>query len=471
MEIMKEKKHRNAERVFQNMIQGIADYEKFARFDTFLICRMGYSKSEITEEVRYAAYHKFRKLTARQEFASLPTMRRWFGIHGYAKPQREHIFMICFSLGASAGELREYLVNGIHESWIQFSDYHEVIYLYGIENGLKWEDALNMISWYERNIAAETVFLRTHTTNQLMEQYILQKDSDPNEFMEWMLSNASSFKGYSQTSLDYFTTYKDIIMKYICSDAQERLDSLLQETDFETWIYEKPFLSKKNRNEAVKKYIYYARRRKKNTISEDLLNNIRELNKIAGSETKTNQNVLSDLFSTSAQDLCLGNLTGKHLSDLLNLPLQMERSIRADKASAELHALPGDAKCPKWIQAFIMEYTKGRIKLFTVAAATEWIDTFRAEHHRRCRNINRQDILPMILYVAQHRYLEKIGGNMEQYEKDDARDLFSDLANATLSACGMTELSSEIQLDALLLAAFQEDEMFSYADIAEVLST
>ena len=77
----------------------------------------------------------------------------------------------------------------------------------------------------------------------------------------------------------------------------------------------------------------------------------------------------------------------------------------------------------------------------------------------------------MILYVAQHRYLEKIGGNMEQYEKDDARDLFSDLANATLSACGMTELSSEIQLDALLLAAFQEDEMFSYADIAEVLST
>ena len=43
------------------------------------------------------------------------------------------------------------------------------------------------------------------------------------------------------------------------------------------------------------------------------------------------------------------------------------------------------------------------------------------------------------------------------------------MANVTLSSCGMSALNPGFQLDALLLACFQEEEMYSYEDLIDAL--
>ena len=74
----------------------------------------------------------------------------------------------------------------------------------------------------------------------------------------------------------------------------------------------------------------------------------------------------------------------------------------------------------------------------------------------------------MILFVAQRRYQEQ--EEMSEYQYEPAKENFVELANATLSACGMTALNTAFKLDALLLAAYQKDEMYSYTEIMEILS-
>ena len=46
---------------------------------------------------------------------------------------------------------------------------------------------------------------------------------------------------------------------------------------------------------------------------------------------------------------------------------------------------------------------------------------------------------------------------------------FVEMANVTLSSCGMSALNPGFQLDALLLACFQEEEMYSYEDLIDAL--
>ena len=77
----------------------------------------------------------------------------------------------------------------------------------------------------------------------------------------------------------------------------------------------------------------------------------------------------------------------------------------------------------------------------TVGEAKEWIASYRKENKRRCLQIQRQDILPLILYVAQHRYLEEIGQDMSSYCQQDALELVRTLADSTLAACNMSRLN------------------------------
>ena len=158
------------------------------------------------------------------------------------------------------------------------------------------------------------------------------------------------------------------------------------------------------------------------------------------------------------------------MSDLLNIPLQIERAMRADKAASEMEKLKKEAPCPVWIKDFICNYTKGKVNIDTVREASAWIGHFRTEHKRRCKMVQRKDILPMVLYVSQRKYLDTISGNMIYYNKEQAEKYFVEMANATLSSCGMAALTPAFQLDALLLACFQPNEMYSYSDILDVLS-
>lgn len=457
--------------LFSNIIKNIIDNKSYHRFDVFLIqkiCGSG-KHQKLTEKMRHDAFLLFRKKTGNIDFASLPTMRRWFGINGYTKPGREQIYEICFALSLSGEDAEEFLRIGIHEPGVQFNDYHEIIYLYCLENHLSWETARKLQEQFESSFDSAMEFEQTHSTNQLLKQFSIKKGESTGQFMRWMSDNAASFKGYSKTAQDYFNTYHSLIVKYVRMDATERLDSLLKETDFVYWV-RKRFLPVKNQGELIRKYIRYVQKRSFAGVSRDLLDNIRELNKIANAELNSSQSILSEIFTTgNVPSSVLGNMTGKHLSDLLNLPVQKERAIRAKKALAELEDRDENLKCSQWIQDFIVEYTKGKEKPDTNAAAKEWLLHFRAEHKRRCRLIQRQDILPMVLYVAQRQYTDKMGENNTEYYQESAKSLFVEMANGTLSSCGMSPLSPEFQLDALLLACFQPEEMYSYEDLIDTL--
>ena len=444
----------------------------FVRFDDFLIRKIIGNKGnqELTAKNRHNAFLLFRKKTGYIEFASLPTMRRWFGINGYSQPTREQVYEICFALSLSGEDAEEFLRMGIHEPGVQFNDFHEVIYLYCLENCLPWETAQDILRKFEDSLDSATEFVQTHSTNQLVKQFAHKKGESLERFMDWMLANAASFKGYSKTALDYFNKYHSLIVKYVRMDAGERLDGLLIETDFVYWAKKRRFFAGKNQGELIRKYIRYAQKRNSAGISKDLLDNIRELNKIANADSNSSQNILSEIFSIrNKHSAVVGNMTGKHLSDLLNLPVQMERAIRAEKAMADLSGKDGILQCPRWIQGFIAEYTKGKEIPDTVAAAREWIAHFRAEHKRRCRLVQRQDILPLVLYVAQRQYIDKMGENGMEYYQESAKSLFVEMANVTLSSCGMSALNPGFQLDALLLACFQEEEMYSYEDLIDAL--
>lgn len=457
---------------FLNIIKNILISNSFVRFDDFIIRKIGGNEinQELTEKIRHNAFLLFRKKTGNIDFASLPTMRRWFGINGYAEPGREQIYEICFALSLSGEDAEEFLRMGIHEPGVQFNDYQEIIYLYCLENHLSWETAQNLLEQFENSWDSSIQFEQTHSTNQLMKQFSMKKGESTDQFMQWMSVNAASFKGYSKTALDYFNTYHSIIVKYVRMDAAERLDALLKETDFLHWVRKKRILPVKNQGELVRKYIRYVQRRRFMSISEDLLDNIRELNKIANAESDSSQSILSGIFTTgNAYSSVIGNMTGKHLSDLLNLPVQMERAIRAEKALAELKEQKGNLKCPQWIQDFIAEYTKGKEVPDTNAAAKEWLSHFCTEHKRRCRLIQRQDILPMVLYVAQRQYTDKMGENGTEYYQESAKSLFVEMANVTLSSCGMSVLNPDFQLDAILLACFQPEEMYSYEELLDTL--
>ncbi|MCI9079659.1 MAG: hypothetical protein HFH68_12200 [Lachnospiraceae bacterium] len=426
-------------------------------------------QAEITRQDRQDAYVEFRKKTNCQDFASVPTIKRWFGINGYSVPGREQVYQLSFALGFSVNETEEILKYGLHEPGISFNDYHEVIYVYCLENKMKWQDAKNMECQFENLFDGMTEFIHTCNTKQLMQQYMCNKNNTTEEFMEWMSLNIASFKGYSKTTLDYLNKYSSIIINYIRMDASENLESLLQETDFALWEKNKIFYSK-DRQELIQKYIRKAKRGKQNKISEGLLNNILELNRIANSKISSNQSILSEIFMLSSHSSILGNLTGKHLSDLLNLPLQLERAMRADKAASEMEKLKEETPCPVWIKDFIYNYTKGKVKPTTVKEASAWIGHFCTEHKRRCKMVQRKDLLPMVLYVSQRKYLDTISGNMIYYNKEQAQKYFVEMANATLSSCGMAALTPAFQLDALLLACFQPNEMYSYSDILDALS-
>ena len=62
-----------------------------------------------------------------------------------------------------------------------------------------------------------------------------------------------------------------------------------------------------------------------------------------------------------------------------------------------------------------------------------------------------------------------MGENGTEYDQESAKSLFVEMANVTLSSCGMSVLNPDFQLDAILLACFQPEEMYSYEELIDTL--
>lgn len=462
-------------KTFTMALLNIKRERQFSDFSDFMIEKLEISpEGEITDEMRREAYRLFRKKTGRQDFAALPTIRKWFGIGGSAVPNREQVYQICLAMGLSAEDCQEYLIYGIHEPAFQVNDYREVVLVYGLENKIGYEECQAMILDFEERLSHVMEFQQTCGTQTLMGEFLVRKNLPWEEFRKWMIENAASFKGYSKTTLDYFRKYKKLILQYAKRDAQDELERLLSETDYAVWC-QRRLLNPLNYQKNVRKYVNALTKGKNKNMSEELQASITELCTLAYTEKEPNARLLSEVFRPRMEgdDAAPGfqsvnSMTEKHLSDLLNVPLHKERFFRTRQAELELAGLNDGEVCPDWIRQLQEEYGRDSGRLTTVGEARKWLENYRKENKRRCLQIQRDDILPLIMYVAQHRYLDTIGQDMSAYRQKDALEMFQILADSTLAACNMGRLNQDYELDAVLCACYQPEEMFGYVELLEL---
>lgn len=461
---------------------GFSDYmeqerrkRSFIRFDSFIMEKMGYDcrENNESEKIRHEAFREFRKRTGRQNFASMPTMRRWFGMNGYRKPSREHVYEICFALKLNREQTEEYFMRGLGEPSFQINDYQELIFLYGIENNRTFEECIRMMERFEHSLDFSYTTSKTHSTRELRNQFEASKHMEANDFLLWMTDRAEWFKGYSQTTLDYLHTYKKNIIAEIRREEKIRLDELLSEAGYNRWISERKGTEPDTR-ESVEKFVRNYVKSSSYNVSESLGNAILELAKDVYSDKYTNVRLISEVFAPGEMEKegeekipvgFIKTVTEKYLSDLFRMPEHREISMRVAWAMRKLSELSEEEKCPDWGIELIQEIFREPVEIETAGEGKEILEKARLENGRRCLAVQREDLLPLIHTAAQQQYLRE---NREEYRQEDARKLFCDMANATLNACNMAELSEEYEMDAVLLACYAEEEMYSFNDVLAV---
>ena len=78
------------------------------------------------------------------------------------------------------------------------------------------------------------------------------------------------------------------------------------------------------------------------------------------------------------------------------------------------------------------EYAKTRDKKWSIKIKSQ---------KQRCRQVQRSDILPMIQWVAVHRYLEENEKQDGEYDQQEAKEMFEQMAEEALQKCDMAPLN------------------------------
>ncbi len=413
--------------------------------DTFLTERMLNSKkteNDFSEEDRYQAYREFLKLTTKEgkRIAATQTIKKWFGIGGVKRPNREGLFRIGFELKLSQKEMQELLVYVTREPDFQVNDYREMIFLYGFFHHMTYEDCLKMTDDFERSLSCDFSARQHNCTNDIWKEFGKNCELDADDFLQWMLDRSEYFKGYSKTVLDYFRTIKEEIIGEIKKDAGDYLETLLTETSFVYWE-KKWHMNPANRKKTIPRYLNSKFCCKNDNLSKEIKDTIIELLDMSNISVNSNTELLAEMYTDLKRRMKLDNkrrglseiriMDDKYLSDLLNVSVQKEKLM-------QLIVTPN------------LENRDKRLK----------------EQQRRCLLITRQDILPLILCLSQKRYARRM--EAEIYNAKKAKEEFIDFANHILIACQMAPVSEEkYELDRLLCGCFQSDEMYSLADVLE----
>lgn len=450
----------------------------FLAFDTFVIRELGFefvTKEEL-EQIRRPAFLKFRKKTKHYDFASMPTMRRWFGIGGIAIPDREQVFAICLALKTGTDKAGEYLTVGLGESSFQFRDYRELIFHYGLYNELTYEECQSLIQRFEvqwiPNLSGES----EEEEKKFLLEYNRIKKKRSQELLSWMLQYSDFFMGYSQKTLDVLMTCRKEVIEFIRREAKDKLESLLAETDYATWRKGKKYQNLSMR-EVLRRYVKAHQSSSYYKVSQNMRDNILELSQIAYSKLEANSKLLSEVFSISRKKekqkggkifRNVKGMTSKHLSDLFNIPLQKKRFFLMRQGNYKLCDLAPEVTCPEWFQEMADICAKKHPDFATVQEAREWLTYYYSEQKRRCIDISRNDILPLAHYIAQHRYLEELNRKNDVYNAEQAKREFIILANKVLEQCQMAPIDENYELDAVLLTCFQPDEMYSFSEILDM---
>lgn len=483
-------------RVIGKRLCRLNDERQFERFDRFLINKTlekEYKKSvryeNISEEklqkLREKTYLIFYKKIKPKKVASRATIKKWFALDGYIRPKRIQIIRLALALELSEEELQEYLIKGILQPGIQINDYREMIFLYGLHHKLSYDECIKMIEAFETRIYSDTVFEQNTHTLWLWNMFRKNCQKPKTEFLSWMCKNAGFFKGYSKVALRHFMELKSKILDYIRENAKEQLFRVLEETDFFGWA-EQNGLQTEEYGKNVTRYIKnVSRRKEKGKLTEELKGMITELNWVAYSSRDKTTDLLAELYASAVEtdrgtsftgkrirykDRKKFNLpeqiffmTDKYISQIVGVAQQKEKEIRLSQALGSLKY--ADGVCPEWIKNLLAEY---RYTAFEDAEKTKkFIANLLTKQRQRCHLVQREDLLPLIHYVAQKKYERTLQGLNENYRCKDAKMFFVQMADTILEECQMAPISEEYQLDYLLLSCYGKNYMYSLADVIE----
>ena len=139
--------------------------------------------------------------------------------------------------------------------------------------------------------------------------------------------------------------------------------------------------------------------------------------------------------------------------------------MNVQRAKRILQRMSDDSQCPKWIERLCVQlhHTYDCCALL-VCDAKQIVEKYLKENQRRCLLLQRNDIMPMVLYLAQSRYSRE---HPKEYNPEKAKESFIELMDSVLAACYMEPFNEKNELDKLLLACFQEEEMYSYSDVLD----
>lgn len=470
--------------MLQENIRRLNDAQNFVQFNDFLLEKWSDQTEQDSEKRRSYALKNFRRAIHGATVASPNTVKSWFAKKDCVKPSREMMFRIALALQLSLDETEEYFTRGALIPGIQINDYREFIFCYGLEHKLNYEKCVEMITFFEENVILdEGMIQRTHT-DKLRIFYDESHEKTAEEFLQDMFRNVEMFKGYSKTVLNYFVKYKNEVLKGIREDAKSQLMLTLEETDFADWAKENGVLPEEYGVE-IRRYINNEKRRKKSSMSKELMEEIRELHWIAYSSRDKNVDLLMELYASAVgtenvktdgvifrrhEEFAIPEriqfATSKHLSQILTVGIQKERYTLITHTLARMKKREPQESVPDSVLD-VLDQCKCPRKPKNCQEAVKMLARLKKNQEYRCELVYRDDLLPLIHYVAQRRYQEQLLKEEGEYDCEEARGYFSAMANATLTACQMTEINPEYELDYLLLSAFCKNDMYSFSDVLE----
>ncbi len=427
-------------------------------FDLFLIKEWIESydgMGECGKEIRKQAYQAFRKALKGSRPADLHTMRRWFGLEGVSKPNREMVFHIALSLQLTPEQTEKYLIKGLLLPGIQVNDYREFIYLYGIEHCLDWQICEDMIAFYEKHLPEATILSDEKCTQILWDFYDIIRSYEPEDFLVEMGKRAPYFKGYSKNVLEHYLNIQAELKDLMRQEAAQELDFLFQSQAFVNWCKKNQISTgQEKQEEVIVKFLQNESRRTTSALSKEEAEYYRKMARQAYGKGIYQSDILTEIYAAAMPSEAGGKgryrkergehigirlLSDKYLSDLLHIAEQKEREINL-------------------IQQFYHtseEEKRSKLKI-------------QLRHQKqRCHIVEREDMLPLLHYLAQKKYLLKIENDEMNYSQKEAQAYFTHMANVVLEACQMEPLNRNYALDALLLSSFQEEEMLSISDMIE----
>lgn len=482
-------------RIIHNKLYQLNDAEQFENFDRFITRKIWKEErgrdieymnmpEEMQQSLREEAYLIFYRKVKSEGVASRVTIKKWFGLDGYVRPKRKQILRLAFALHLDEESLQEYLIKGIRQPGIQINDYREMIYLYGLGKALSYEDCVDMIKVFEVQMYRDTVFAQSTHTQRLWDMYRMNCSQPKEKFLSWMCRNAGFFKGYSKVALNHFIDVKGEMLYYIRQNAREQLFGLLGATGFEEWAKQNDIPSEKY-GENISRYIKnMSRRKEKGTLTEEMKAGILEQKQVAYSPRDKTTDLLAELYSSAVESERnilstkrirykdrkkfrlpdeIFFMTDKYMSQIIAIAEQKEKEIRLSQALGTLESVEGD--CPEWVRNLMSGYGIKPPK--EAKKAREVLRKALRVQEQRCHLVQREDLLPLIHYVAQRRYDKMLQEQGMTYQCEDARIFFVQVADKILAECQMAPVSERYQLDYLLLSCYGEDDMYSLADIIE----